>query len=184
MEWKLVLAGVGGQGVLFATRVLSETALALGYDVIGSETHGMSQRGGSVVSHLKIGPFQSPLVRRGTADVVLAFDPDEAYRNFSFARRGGVCVVNNDRPDFPDARVQAVLDDLGVRVLILDADRIAADLGAPRTANVTLIGFALAYPDMPLPAEAVRETLARVSPYPYREINLQAFERGYQADRK
>jgi indolepyruvate ferredoxin oxidoreductase beta subunit len=102
MDLKLILSGIGGQGVLFATSVFSETALSLGYDVLGSETHGMSQRGGSVISHLKIGAYESPLVRQGTADVLLAFDEDEAYRTLGFLTRGGLCFVNSARSDFWD----------------------------------------------------------------------------------
>ena len=75
---KLILAGIGGQGVVFATRLLAQTAAAMGMPVLASETHGMSQRGGSVLAHLKLGGTESPLIRRGTADILLAFDRDEA----------------------------------------------------------------------------------------------------------
>ncbi|MBI4769536.1 MAG: 2-oxoacid:acceptor oxidoreductase family protein [Chloroflexi bacterium] len=81
MERKLILAGVGGQGVVYATKVLSQAAVLRGDSVLASENHGMSQRGGSVMSHLKIGGSQSPLIRRGTADAILAFDPVEAVAN-------------------------------------------------------------------------------------------------------
>src|SRR5574341_1699737 len=89
MEQKFVVAGIGGQGVIFATKVLSKAALLCGERVLASENHGMSQRGGSVLSHVKIGSDQSPLIRRGTADVLLAFDRLECIRNLPFVRAGG-----------------------------------------------------------------------------------------------
>ena len=91
-ELKFILAGLGGQGVVFLTRLLAQTAVALGHAVMVSETHGMSQRGGSVISHLKIGGDEAPLIQRGTADVLLALEADEAVRNLPFLRRGGLAL--------------------------------------------------------------------------------------------
>ena len=92
MELKLILVGLGGQGVVFLTRLLSKTALALGQPVMVSETHGMSQRGGSVISHLKIGGDEAPLIHRGAADALLALEADEAIRTFQAdaAREAGI----------------------------------------------------------------------------------------------
>ena len=74
MRTQMILAGVGGQGILFATKIFSELGLKIGLSVTGSETHGMSQRGGSVISHLKLGSFHSPLIRTGSADLLYSFD--------------------------------------------------------------------------------------------------------------
>ena len=93
-RFQLVVAGVGGQGILFATRLLEEAALARGLPVLGAETHGMSQRGGSVLSHFKVGPFRSPMVRRGTADCLLGMELTEAYRNAAYLRPGGLAILN------------------------------------------------------------------------------------------
>jgi Pyruvate/2-oxoacid:ferredoxin oxidoreductase gamma subunit len=125
VDVKLVLAGVGGQGVLFATRLLSETAQVLELEFISSEVHGMSQRGGSVVSYLKIGPYESPLVRRGSADVLLAFALDEGYRNLGLLRPGGDCVVNCPNPASLDGEIQAYLEERDVTFRTLDADGLA-----------------------------------------------------------
>jgi len=76
-----IIAGIGGQGILFSSKVLGHIALSKGINVIGSEVHGMSQRGGSVISHYKTGDYSSPLVEKGEADVLLAFDQTEALRN-------------------------------------------------------------------------------------------------------
>ncbi len=136
MRRQLIISGVGGQGVLFVTRVLAEAALELGLSVMTAETHGMAQRGGTVLSHLKLGPFQSPLIRPAKADglVVLKAENFEAHR--AFLHPQGWSVVN--RPDgsaalAPDARVHAI-----------DADALARQIGRPRAANLVLLGYALA----------------------------------------
>jgi len=178
VDLKLILSGVGGQGVLFATSVFSETALALGYDVLGSETHGMSQRGGSVISHLKIGPYESPLVRQGTADVLLAFDEQEAYRTLSFLRRGGVCFVNSARGDFWDGGVKGYLIKNRIQTHSCPGDDVALSLGSPRSANLVLIGRALAEPGLPFEPDQIRETIGRITPSRFREPNLRAFDAG------
>ncbi len=178
MDCKILLAGVGGQGVLFAHQVLADCAVAAGLNVTGAETHGMSQRGGSVVSHLKIGDSTAPLIRQGTADWLLAFDAAEAYRNLSFIRRGGTVVVNYARKDFPSAPVSQQLDSFGVVVRVLDADSIAKTLGRVSAANIALLGFASTCDGFPLSREALRETLARIVRPQTLESNLQAFDEG------
>ena len=126
MELKLILVGLGGQGVVFLTRLLSKTAMALGQPVMVSETHGMSQRGGSVISHLKIGGSEAPLIRRGTADLLLALDPDEAVRNLPFLRRGGTVFVNSDNGLRPE--VAEHLERLDIQVLTLPASQMAVTI--------------------------------------------------------
>lgn len=179
VDLKLVLAGVGGQGVLFATRLLSETAQALGVDFISSEIHGMSQRGGSVVSHLKIGPYESPLVRQGSADALLAFTLDEGYRNLGFLRSGGDWVVNCPAPEALNGGIRAYLAERGVRLHTLDADGLARE--SPRVANVALVGFATGRGALPLPAASLKATLEAISPALFRALNLEAFQRGMEA---
>jgi indolepyruvate ferredoxin oxidoreductase beta subunit len=159
MDLQLILSGVGGQGILFATRIFSTLGLAQGYNVIGSETHGMAQRGGSVISHLKIGDYSSPLVRQGTADILLSFDRDEAYRTLGFLKKNEIRAYS-----FP-------------------ADKVALALGAPRSANLVLIGYALSVPDVPFTYEDVKETIVRVSPPRFRDVNLQAFDIGYRGEK-
>ena len=179
VDLKLVLAGVGGQGVLFATRLLSETAQALGLEFISSEIHGMSQRGGSVVSHLKIGSYESPLVRRGSADVLLAFTPDEGYRNLSFLRSDGDFVINCPDLESLDGEIRAHLAERGVKFHPLDADGLARE--SPRVANVALVGFAVGRGVIALPAASVQAALESVSPERFRALNVEAFQRGLEA---
>jgi indolepyruvate ferredoxin oxidoreductase beta subunit len=182
MDLKLILSGIGGQGVLFATSIFSETALALGWDVLGSETHGMSQRGGSVISHLKIGAYESPLVRQGTADVLLAFDEDEAYRTLSFLKRGGLCFVNSAGGDFWADGVRGYLSRIRIRAYSFPADEVALSLGSARSANLVLIGGALSVPGLPFQLEQIRETIQRISPPRFSQLNMRALEAGLRRE--
>ncbi|GIL15800.1 MAG: indolepyruvate oxidoreductase [Chloroflexota bacterium] len=178
MDAKILLAGIGGQGVLFAHNVLAECALAQGFNVTGAETHGMSQRGGAVVSHLKIGDTVAPMIRRGTADFVIAFDPVEAYRALPFLKRGGALVVNAAPETFPDARVQPQLDAWHISAHACDADEIARKLERVSAANVALLGFATVCENFPFSAESVRAAIRRVAHPRYAALNDQAFEAG------
>mgnify|MGYP001220096385 FL=1 len=181
MDSKILLAGIGGQGVLFAHQLLADCAVAQGLNVTGAETHGMSQRGGAVVSHLKIGDGAAPLIRQGTADWLLAFDAAEAYRNLAFIRRGGTIVANSALTDFPNAQVSQQLENFGVVLHVLDADSIARNLGRASAANVALLGFAAGCAGFPLSRDMLRETLVRVTRPQFVELNLQAFDEGARA---
>ena len=135
MRQQVVLSGVGGQGILFLSRLLAEAAIACGFPVITSETHGMAQRGGVVVSHLKVGGFDSPLVRTGRADLLLVLKEENVALHREFLADGGVLVVNGAAP--ADAGP-------GVRMHTVDADALALSDGVPHAANMVLLGFALA----------------------------------------
>jgi len=132
---RIVLSGVGGQGVLFLSRLLAEAAVSRGLPVIASETHGMAQRGGVVVSHLKVGSFDSPLVRAGGADLLLVLKEENVPLHLPFLREGGILVVNapGGYRGSPGARAGSV-----------DADAAALSAGYPQGANLVLLGFALA----------------------------------------
>ncbi len=175
---KLILAGVGGQGVVFATRLLAQTAIAMGLPVLASETHGMSQRGGSVLAHLKLGGTKAPLIRRGTADVLLAFDRDEAVKSLGFLRHGGIAFVN--AADGLGQEIEELLPRLETEVHCLPATSMALALGSSAVANVVLIGYAASHPAFHLPIDRLREVLAQLPPERAR-LNLQALESGSNA---
>lgn len=176
MERRLVIAGIGGQGVVYATKVLSRAALIRGEPVMASENHGMSQRGGSVMSHLKFGGDEAPLIRRGTADVLLAFDRVEAVRNLPYVRAGG-CVIVNSRDGFEPA-VMDRLSELGIGVLAMDADAAARELGAAAAMNLVLIGFAAAHSALGMSLGELGEAVRAIGPARVVEINLRALEAG------
>ena len=127
---QIVISGVGGQGVLFVTRLMAEAAIRKGLPVLTSETHGMAQRGGTVISHLKVGAYTSPLIRTGQADVLLAMKDEGAAQHGHYLHRDGWAVVNG-----------AVLTD-GWRQL--DADALARQIDNPRAVNLVVLGGALA----------------------------------------
>ena len=135
MRQQIVLSGVGGQGILFLSRLLAEAAIAGGFPVLTSETHGMAQRGGVVVSHLKVGGFDSPLVRTGRADLLLVLKEENVALHREFLADGGTLVVNAPVPTDAGPRV---------RVHAVDADALALSAGAPHAVNLVLLGFALA----------------------------------------
>ncbi|MDP2658824.1 MAG: 2-oxoacid:acceptor oxidoreductase family protein, partial [Candidatus Deferrimicrobium sp.] len=106
MRRQVVLSGVGGQGILFLSRLLAEAAIAGGFPVLTSETHGMAQRGGVVVSHLKVGGFDSPLVRMGRADLLLVLKEENVALHRVFLADGGALVVNAPVPTDAGSRAR------------------------------------------------------------------------------
>lgn len=174
---QFLIAGVGGQGVVTAASVLSRTATSLGMRVIGSETHGMSQRGGSVVSHWKVGEFSAPLVRKGAADCLLAFNDVEGYRNLDFVRPGGRALFNA-----PDAtlrpEVVAYFEGQGIEYRVIDA---LAEVAAKRwykSLNQLMLGHAAALGWLPFGDEDLGATVAAFGKPQFREANVWAFGRG------
>lgn len=140
MKWEIVCAGIGGRGVLLASAVLIETAAAAGYHAMGSDELGMSQRGGSVVSMIKVGSFQSPFVGRENADVILSFEESEFYRNLTFLKKGGLAVVNSAKRDLPEP-VKALLDARRSTCYLIDADAMANHIGSMQASNMAMLGF-------------------------------------------
>jgi len=130
---QIVISGVGGQGVLFVTRLLAEAAITRRLPVLTSETHGMAQRGGTVISHLKIGEFASPLIRPGNADGMLVLKEENVEAHGGFVRAGGWMVVNT-AGDLPVS---------GVDVHCIDADAEARRIGLPKAVNLVLLGYGL-----------------------------------------
>jgi len=173
MRLQIVIAGVGGQGVLFAARVLYQLAHQRGEKVFGSETHGMSQRGGSVLSHVKIGDFFSPLIKRGRADLLFGLQRDEGLRNLPMLKEGGAAVINS--PSLPEVE--------GVRLYGLDADGLAQEAGNPRVANLILIGYAASRGLLPFDEREIRQAVTMVTPAALREVNLKAVQMGFEAER-
>ncbi len=185
MKVQIILAGVGGQGVLFATRVFAQLATAKGFPVIGSETHGMSQRGGSVISHLKVGPFNSPLIGIGAADILYSFEENESYRSLHFLKgSNGLCFINAPDEGLMDPGIRTYLEKRRIGIYVVPADAIAQELGSPLSSNLVLIGFSSAHPSFPFEYEDLRQTVKTMSPSRFREMNLAVLERGYREGKK
>jgi indolepyruvate ferredoxin oxidoreductase beta subunit len=177
---QIIVAGVGGQGVLFATRVILETARRMQQPVIGSETHGMSQRGGSVASHVKIGGFRNPLVGSGSADLVIALHHLESYRNFHFLRPGGRCVLNAGNLSFLDPGVGRALAGMDVELHAVDAMAEALALKAPVSANLVVLGYCAGKGLLPFAVEDWSACVQELSPERFLPTNRKAFDRGLE----
>jgi len=190
MDVQMIISGVGGQGVLLMTRVFSAIALREGYPLIGSEDHGMSQRGGSVMTHLKIGNFDSPLVKKGSADILLSLEKSEAYKTLHYlrpsanGRDGGLCFVNAPDPNYMNQEIKTYLKENGIDAYVFGADQLARENGSVQSANIALIAFATAHPRFPFPDEKVRDAIERVTPEKFRQVSLKIFERGFLEGQK
>ncbi|MCP4720939.1 MAG: indolepyruvate oxidoreductase subunit beta [Desulfobacteraceae bacterium] len=171
-----VLSGLGGQGILFMTRVLAMTALNQGFNILGAETHGMAQRGGSVVSHLKIGEANSSLIRAKGADFLLSLDESEAYRYLPYLKKGGMLFANAGTNAFPDQRVADYLDKMQIAPRAMEAGRTAMELGSPKSTNLAMIAFYSAFGTGPLSSDDLRATVRAISPGPFQEMNLKIFD--------
>ena len=182
----IMIVGVGGQGTLLASRILGNAILSLGYDVKVSEVHGMSQRGGSVVTYVKYGEkVYSPVIGKGEADIILAFEQLEALRALPYLKIGGKMIANtqkiNPMPVITGAAAypENIMDRLAEKVDLtaLDALAMAKDAGNTKAVNVVLMGVMAKNTNIPYETwiSAVRECV----PAKFLEANLRAFDEGY-----
>lgn len=178
-----VLSGLGGQGILFMTKIFATTALNKGYDILGAETHGMAQRGGSVVSHLRIGDATSSLIRAGAADFLLSMDEAEAYRHLPYLKRGGKLFANAPADKFPDVQVAAYLDKMQIEPYAMEASKTAMELGSPKSTNLAMIAFYSAFEVGPLSAADLRSTVDTISPEPFKKKNMKIFDTCHETGR-
>ncbi len=183
----ILISGVGGQGTLLASRIIGNVAIEAGYDVKVSEVHGMSQRGGSVVTFVKFsdGKVSSPILNEGEADYVLAFEALEAYRSLPFLKKDGLLLYNtqkiNPMPVITGAEkypeeISEKINSLGINNVSVDALALAKEAGSERSVNLALIG--LLSPSLPFPKENWLEAIKRTTKEKFVDINLKAFELG------
>jgi len=182
----ILLSGVGGQGVILASKILSKAALLQGLDIKQSEVHGMSQRGGSVVSHVRIGDVvHSPIVPENQCDILLGFEPLEALRFAHWVKPEGIVVYSTDRvnPSTVSSGLAEYPTDLEQRLtaypcrkVAVDADRLAEEAGTRRAANVVLVGALSRH--LKFPADVWQKALEDSVPGKVLEINRKAFLAG------
>jgi len=187
MNYNIILAGVGGQGGLSVSVVIARAAMASGFIVKQSEVHGMAQRGGEVLAHLRISDkeIQSPTIPLGCADLILAFEPLEALRYIAWLNADSGVVVSSTTPirnipDYPElSLVLAELERLP-RHRLLDADAMAKAAGNSRAANVALVGAAADL--LPVPADAIEKEISELFARKGEAIlqaNMRAFKDGH-----
>ena len=188
METKsIMIVGVGGQGTLLSSRLLGAVLTAKGYDVKVSEVHGMSQRGGSVVTYVKYGDeVYSPIIEKGEADYILSFEQLEAARWLPFLKEGGKLIVNTQQIDpmpvvigaaeYPQGVIEAIAA-TGADITSIDALSLAVEAGSSKAVNVVLMGVLASKTDIAYDTwvEAVKATV----PAKFLELNLKAFDLGY-----
>jgi indolepyruvate ferredoxin oxidoreductase, beta subunit len=191
---RIFLTGVGGQGTLLASRLLGEAALAAGFNPMVSETHGMAQRGGIVVSTVVLGNLHSPLVSPGEADIVLAFEALEAFRALDRCHGGSLVIANTatlvpypvaiGQAQYPpvDRMFRLMAEHVG-SLLAFDAGDLARQAGSPLAVNMVLLGALAATDSLPIPAEAILSIVRTQTKEKFLASNLKAFDLGAEAAR-
>ncbi|MGQ9523992.1 MAG: indolepyruvate oxidoreductase subunit beta [Armatimonadota bacterium] len=179
----ILLVGVGGQGIVLASEVLASAALEDGLDVKKSEIHGMSQRGGSVTSHVRFGEqVFSPVIPKGQADILLAFERLEALRFVSYLRAQGMAIVNQQViPPAPvlagaavyPENIEETIEQLGPRVIRADGLSLAKEAGHPLTVNMALLGAVSTF--LPLSERAWEVSMAQHIKPAFLDVNRKAF---------
>jgi indolepyruvate ferredoxin oxidoreductase beta subunit len=192
----VVLSGVGGQGILTLAALLGTAAIIEGYDVRVSEVHGMAQRGGPVVCHVKVGVrVSSPLVMEGSADLLVSLELSETARALQYLRPKGVVVVNSNAlppplsiiAGIPYPSLNELIDEarrIADEVYALDASGIAKALGSPPSANVVMLGAAWATGRLLLSMDSILKAMARTFSGRALEVNKRALEEGAKAVEK
>ena len=189
MNKNIILCGVGGQGTVLASRLISSSAMARNIPVLSAETIGMAQRGGSVFSHVRMSTEEalySPMIARGEADLILGFEPGEAVRMLPFLKPDGQMVVSS-RPVMPVTaaladtgyRAETMLEYLSSRVsrlTVVDAEKALREIGSPKVLNLILLGAALRSGALGLEMEDLKDAIRRHIPEKFHELNFRALD--------
>lgn len=198
-QYNILLAGVGGQGLMLLSQVMGDACTKSGVKVVVGAQHGLAQRSGSISAHVRIGDAYSPLIPYGTADLIIAMEATEALRYIEFLKQGGTVIMNSRimHPPLETApivknrqelrmyvtleQVKEQLSKVVGNVISIDAEKVAVEVGNPRTENVVLLGVASALIGFPVKIEPLKESVRRVVPERAVEANLKAFDLGRKA---
>ena len=183
----VLIVGVGGQGTLLASKLLGNAMLSSGYDVKVSEVHGLSQRGGSVVTYVRFGDkVYSPIIEQGEADLILSFEQLESARYLPYLKKGGKIIVNTQQIDpmpviigdkvYPQDILETI-EELGIDITATNALELAEQAGSVKAVNVVLIGVMAQ--KLHLDKEIWIDTIKSTVPPKFIDMNLKAFELGY-----
>lgn len=189
-----LLTGVGGQGTILASNVLADLGMALGFDVKKAEIHGMSQRGGNVISYIRWGEHvYSPIITKGEADIILAFEKLEALRSIEQIKSDGMILINDyaivpvtvssGTSEYPDDEtIQESMQKFTSNTYWVKGQDIAEEIGYPKASNVVLLGALTSLLEID-PKEILRVIATRI-PHKYYAFNQQAFDSGYRSIQK
>lgn len=192
MRKSVILCGVGGQGTVLASKLISYAAMEKGQEVKSAETIGMAQRGGSVTSHIRMGEGAfSPLIPKGTADVMIAFEPAEAVRNLSYLKKDGVVVVSGkavkpvtaalSEKMYEPEEMLNYLQNKVQRLIVIDGGQVEEELGSAKPLNVVLLGAAIACNEIDISMEEIKDAIAAKVPEKFHTLNYKALEFGEHA---
>ncbi len=191
MIYNILLCGVGGQGTVLAAKVLAQAAIAMGNEVKTTETIGMAQRGGSVVSHVRIGEdIHSPLIPMNTADIIIGFEPSEVVRNINYLKKDGVVIVANKaiKPvtaaltgsTYDGSEMLSYLKDNVSTVVSVDGEAICRECNSPKVLNVALLGAAIGTGKLRIDDKEIMKALYERVPERYHALNQKAITLGMQ----
>ena len=189
MVLNIVFSGIGGQGIVVASDILCEAALFDGLDVAKAEVHGMAQRGGSIVAHVKIGEnVLSPLIETGKADIILGFEMLEAARVLPMMKKNGTVIVNTkyippstsigSLSDFNSDKILGIIKERAHKVFEVDGIGIAKKLGNTLVVNTILLGALSGIPENPVTQQSIEQAIAGRLKEKYVSLNLKAFKIG------
>lgn len=183
----ILIVGVGGQGTLLTSKILGNVAIESGYDVKMSEVHGMAQRGGSVVTYVRMGDeVSSPIIEIGSADVILAFEELEALRWIDYLKKDGILIINTQRIDpmpvimrkdeYPDGILDKLSDKIK-NIVSIDALSHAKEAGTFKAVNVVMLGKLAK--ELGFDKKIFIASIKKTVPQKFIDLNLIAFEKGY-----
>jgi indolepyruvate ferredoxin oxidoreductase beta subunit len=187
-SFDLLITGVGGQGAILASDIIGKAAVSAGLPIRAAETHGMAQRGGSVVNHIRVGKDYGSMIPKKGADLLLALEPMEAVRYLDFLKDGGIIIVNTQpivpvtvtsgQAKYPE--VSDIVDALSEKYIVkaFNADELAFEAGSRLAMNVVMVGAVSGY--LPISKEILLESVKALVPQKTIEVNLRAFEAGRQ----
>lgn len=189
MNKDILICGVGGQGTVLASKIIAAAAAEEGNTVHSAETIGMAQRGGSVTSHVRIGENAfSPLIPKGFADILLAFEPAEAVRNLAYLRENGIAVVNTCavkpvtealKPSGYEAETMLSYLNVRCKCIFVDSAEVCAPFGSSKFFNIILLGIASGSGKLGIGRETLLNQIEKRVPPKYAEINKNAFLTGF-----
>ena len=189
MVLNIVFSGIGGQGIVVASDIFCEAALFDGLDVAKAEVHGMAQRGGSIVAHVRVGKnVQAPLIETGKADIILGFEMLEAARVLPILKKNGTVILNTkyippstsigSSSAFNDEKILGIIKDRAHKVYEIDGIGIANKLGNLLVVNTVLLGAISGIPENPVSKESLETAIAGRLKQKYVALNLEAFKIG------
>lgn len=187
MTKNIVLCGVGGQGTVLASKLIAAAAMKKGISVMSAETIGMAQRGGSVFSHIRLGEhLHSPMIAKGTADIIIGFEPAEAVRMLPYLKDNGQVIVNSHAimpvtstlsgADYDGKEIILYLKKVVNNLLVVDSEKACHELGSSKVLNILLLGAAISSGALGLTEEEIQDAIKERLPEKFHDLNYRALQ--------